>query len=98
MGGWSGCGCLASVRLRLLMVLVDPCHPGWLAVLRLIHRGRRAVSRLENYARMIKRKSYFRIFVTTFEVSLLTTGICILIGYPLAYFCRNCPAVWPTCA
>ena len=40
---------------------------------------------------MINRKSYARIFQTTFQVSLLTTGLCILIGYPLAYFISQLP-------
>ena len=40
---------------------------------------------------MIKSKSYARIFRVTFEVSFLTTGLCILIGYPLAYFISGLP-------
>ncbi|MBY8977063.1 ABC transporter permease [Rhodobacteraceae bacterium NNCM2] len=46
---------------------------------------------LEHYQRMIEKKSYGRIFYTTFEVSLLTTGICILIGYPLSYLMSQLP-------
>ena len=49
---------------------------------------------LENYERMINRKSYARIFMTTFQVSFLTTGLCILIGYPLAYFLSQLPQRW----
>lgn len=41
---------------------------------------------LENYQRMIEQPSYARTFRATFEVSLMTTGICVLLGYPLAYF------------
>ncbi|MFX0543501.1 ABC transporter permease, partial [Roseovarius sp. S4756] len=33
-------------------------------------------------------------FITTFQVSVLTTGLCILIGYPLAYFMSQLPAKW----
>jgi ABC-type spermidine/putrescine transport system permease subunit I len=40
---------------------------------------------LEHYHRMIEQPSYARTFLVTFKVSLLTTGICILLGYPLAY-------------
>jgi len=47
---------------------------------------------LENYERMIERKSYSRIFQTTFIISIATTGICILIGYPLAYFLSQLPS------
>ncbi|MCP4405170.1 MAG: ABC transporter permease, partial [bacterium] len=31
----------------------------------------------ENYIRMVESKSYARIFMTTFKVSVYTTGICI---------------------
>jgi ABC-type spermidine/putrescine transport system permease subunit I len=46
---------------------------------------------LEHYRRMIEQPSYYRIFVTTFHVSLLTTGICIVLGYPLAYVLSQLP-------
>jgi putative spermidine/putrescine transport system permease protein/spermidine/putrescine transport system permease protein len=46
---------------------------------------------LEHYQRMWEQPSYARTFVTTFKVSLLTTGICILLGYPLAYFLSELP-------
>ncbi len=46
---------------------------------------------LMHYRRMIEQPSYFRIFLTTFKVSLLTTGICILLGYPLAYVLSQLP-------
>tara|TARA_B100000809_G_scaffold246203_1_gene273960 strand:- start:193 stop:969 length:777 start_codon:yes stop_codon:yes gene_type:complete len=47
---------------------------------------------LEHYQRMLDSKSYARIFFTTFKVSLLTTVICVFIGYPLAYFLSQLPA------
>jgi putative spermidine/putrescine transport system permease protein/spermidine/putrescine transport system permease protein len=47
---------------------------------------------LEHYQRMLDSKSYARIFLMTFKVSLLTTVICICIGYPLAYFLSQLPA------
>jgi ABC-type spermidine/putrescine transport system permease subunit I len=46
---------------------------------------------LEHYRRLVAQASYVRIFRTTFEVSLITTGICILLGYPLAYFLSQLP-------
>jgi len=49
---------------------------------------------LENYARMVSRKSYMRIFITTFQISILTTALCIVIGYPLAYFMSQLPGKW----
>ena len=46
---------------------------------------------LVNYQKMIEYKSYARVFKTTFNVSVLTTLLCILIGYPLAYFLSQVP-------
>ncbi len=46
---------------------------------------------LMHYRRMIEQPSYYRIFLTTFHVSLLTTGICIVLGYPLAYVLSQLP-------
>jgi putative spermidine/putrescine transport system permease protein/spermidine/putrescine transport system permease protein len=40
---------------------------------------------LQNYSRMWKNPSYMHIFYTTFSISLIVTGICILLGYLLAY-------------
>jgi len=80
-------GLSSPAVLMVLIVLVIPV--GWLFYLSFI--GADGQFSLENYERMINRKSYSRIFVTTFQVSLLTTGICILIGYPLAYFMSQLP-------
>ena len=46
---------------------------------------------LVHYRRMIEQPSYARIFVATFNVSLLTTGMCIVLGYPLAYVLSQLP-------
>lgn len=46
---------------------------------------------LMHYRRLWEQASYARIFRTTFVVTLLTTGICILLGYPLAYFLSQLP-------
>jgi ABC-type spermidine/putrescine transport system permease subunit I len=73
--------------LLILVILVIPV--GWLFYVSFI--GADGTFSLENYERMLNRKSYLRIFQTTFEVSLLTTGLCILIGYPLAYFIAGLP-------
>src|SRR6056297_4271428 len=81
-------GLSSPALLLVLVILVIPV--GWLFYVSFI--GADGTFSMENYERMIKRKSYARIFYTTFEVSLLTTGICILIGYPLAYFMSQMPA------
>ena len=46
---------------------------------------------LEHYRHMLEQPSYARTFRTTFEVSLEATLICIVIGYPLAYFLSELP-------
>lgn len=46
---------------------------------------------LANYQRLIEQPSYGRIFTNTFKVSFITTGICLLLGYPLAYVLAQLP-------
>lgn len=46
---------------------------------------------LVHYRRMLEQPSYGRIFLETFKVSLATTAICILLGYPLAYALSQLP-------
>jgi len=85
---------------RLLLSLATPAllavaavvfiPVGWLFYLSFV--GGDGQFSLEHYAKMVQYKSYLRVFVTTFEVSILTTLICILIGYPLAYFLAMLPA------
>jgi ABC-type spermidine/putrescine transport system permease subunit I len=62
---------------------------GWLFYLSFL--GSDGQLSLENYQRMIEYKSYARVFLTTFQVSILTTLLCILIGYPLSYFLASLP-------
>lgn len=73
--------------LLVLVILVIPV--GWLFYVSFV--GVDGSFSLENYERMITSSSYFRIFITTFQVSCLTTAICVLIGYPLAYFLAQMP-------
>ncbi|MGE0718024.1 MAG: ABC transporter permease [Alphaproteobacteria bacterium] len=48
---------------------------------------------LEHYARMLH-PAYTRSFQTTFELSFLVTGICVVLGYPLAYLMSQVSAGW----
>ncbi len=48
---------------------------------------------LENYARFFD-PLYLRIFGRTLVIALTTTVICLLIGYPLAYFIATRPPRW----
>lgn len=81
-------GLSSPAILLVLVILVIPV--GWLFWLSFI--GADGQFSLENYERMIQRKSYGRIFLATFQISVLTTGFCVLIGYPLAYFISQLPA------
>ncbi len=81
-------GLCSPAVLLVLVILVVPA--GWLAYVSFL--GTEGQFSMENYARMISRKSYLRIFITTFEVSILTTAICVAIGYPLAYFLSQLPS------
>ncbi|MEM7236951.1 MAG: hypothetical protein AAF501_03880, partial [Pseudomonadota bacterium] len=78
--------CSPAVVLVFVVMVLPVAWLFWLSFL-----DNSGAFTLEHYERMISRKSYGRIFWTTFEVSLLTTGICILIGYPLSYFLSQLP-------
>ena len=65
---------------------------GWLFYMSFI--GRDETLSLENYRRIWESKAYFRIFKTTFQISLLTTLFCVLLGYPLTYFMSQLSNRW----
>jgi putative spermidine/putrescine transport system permease protein len=44
-----------------------------------------------NYLRLIEQPSYGRIFLATFEISILCTSLCVVFGYPLAYLLSQLP-------
>ena len=79
---WMLLGLAAPSILIIIAVIMIPL--GWLFYLSLIGKG--GEFSLVNYQKMIEYKSYARVYLTTFEVSILTTLVCIFIGYPLAYF------------
>lgn len=65
---------------------------GWLFYLSFI--GDEGQATLEHYSKMIEYKSYYRVFITTFKVSIFTTLICLALGYPLSYFLAQLPPRW----
>ena len=73
--------------IAVFVVIVAPV--GWLFSLSFLDSSGQLS--LVNYQKMIEYKSYARVFKTTFNVSILTTLLCILIGYPLAYFLSQIP-------
>ena len=83
-------GLSAPAALLVLVVIIIPV--GWLFWLSLFDD--QGVMSLSNYTRMVDSKSYTRIFITTFKVSFLTASLCILLGYPLAYFLAQLPKRW----
>lgn len=85
--GWALIGLASPAILLVLVIMVVPT--GWLFYLSFI--GADGGFSLENYSRMLESKAYGRIFRTTFEVSILTTVLCVVIGYPLAYFLSQLP-------
>lgn len=81
---------LSLVSPALLLVTVIMVLPvGWLFYLSVLSDA--GTFSLEHYRRMWEQPSYARTFWVTFEVSFLTTAICILLGYPLAYFLSELP-------
>jgi putative spermidine/putrescine transport system permease protein/spermidine/putrescine transport system permease protein len=70
--------CLAVVMLCVLV----PC--GWLFYLSAF--GADGQPTWENYARVFAGASYLRSFLTTFQVSLATVAVCLVIGVPFATF------------
>ena len=83
-------GLAAPAAMLVLVIIVIPV--GWLFWLSLFNDE--GVMSLSNYTRMLESKSYTRIFTTTFKVSFLTTALCVLLGYPLAYFLAQLPKRW----
>ena len=74
----------------LLLVLVTMLAPvAWLFGLSFLDDA--GGFSLEHYRRMIEQPSYGRTFLVTFQVSLLTTALCLAAGYPLAYAMSQMP-------
>ncbi|MFC4297522.1 ABC transporter permease [Castellaniella hirudinis] len=80
-------GLCSPALLLVLVIMVIPM--AWLFWLSFV--GENGHVSLENYQRMLASSSYLQVFRLTFEVSILTTLICVLIGYPLAYFLSQLP-------
>ena len=78
-----------SLPAVLLVVVTMVLPVGWLFGLSFLADDR-SLS-LEHYRRMLEQPSYGRTFWTTFKVSGLTTAICIVLGYPLAYALSQMP-------
>jgi len=84
---WAVLALTMPAILAVVLVIVIPV--GWLFSLSFLDSSGQLS--LVNYQKMIEYKSYMRVFKTTFNVSFLTTFLCIVIGYPLAYFLSQIP-------
>ena len=81
-----------SLPAIFVIALVVILPVGWLFYLSFVD-GHGSFS-LEHYQKMVEYKSYARVFITTFKVSALTTLLCIVLGYPIAYFLAALPSRW----
>lgn len=84
---WMILGLAAPSIFSIIAIIMIPV--GWLFYLSFIGNG--GDFSLVNYQRMIEYKSYARVYLITFQVSILTTLLCVLIGFPLAYFLTQVP-------
>ena len=80
-------GLSGPALLLLTVIMILPV--AWLLGLSFI--GDDGHFTLEHYQRMLDQPSFRRIFLTTFKVSLITTLLCVLAGYPLAYLIAQLP-------
>ena len=45
---------------------------------------------LMNFAK-INEPPYIKVFIKSIEMGVLTTGVCLILGYPMAYLIAKCP-------
>ncbi len=72
--------CTPSVILVAAIIMIPI---GWLSWLSFYDPAGQLT--LENYGRMLESGAYLKTFKTTFKISFVVTGVCVLLGYPLAY-------------
>ena len=84
---WLLLGLAAPAILLVVVMMIIPV--GWLFWLSFVADD--GTLSLVHYRRMLEQPSYGRTFAATFQISLATTAICVLIGYPLAYTLSQLP-------
>jgi len=84
---WALLGLSAPALVLVLVTMIAPV--AWLFGLSFLADD--GSWSLEHYRRMVEQPSYARTFGVTFKVSLMTTALCILAGYPLAYVMSQLP-------
>ena len=82
---------LALTLPALLVIVALIVLPvGWLAWQSIYHDG----FTIEHYRRVFTEAIYWRSFALTFEISLLVTGLALLLGYPIAYAASSATKGW----
>lgn len=82
---------LALTLPALLVIVALIVLPvGWLAWQSVYHDG----FTIEHYRRVFTEAIYWRSFALTFEISLLVTGLALLLGYPIAYAASSATKGW----
>ena len=78
--------CTPSLLVVVVLMIIPVAWLFWLSVI-----GADGNLSWENYARLGKSKSYLNIFKMTFNVALVTTVVCVVVGYPLTYMISQLP-------
>ena len=79
---------MAPALLVVVVLLVVPL--AWLSWQSIYHDG---AFTLVNYRRVFT-GTYLDTFLMTFKLSIIVTGITLLLGYPVAYFAASVPPKW----
>ncbi|MFT4065954.1 ABC transporter permease [Paraburkholderia sp.] len=79
---------MAPALLVAVVLLVMPL--AWLSWQSIYHDGGFT---LANYRRVFT-EAYLATFLLTFRLSIIVTGLTLLLGYPVAYFAASIPARW----
>lgn len=49
---------------------------------------------LDNFREVFEASAYLKVLGSTFRIALITAAVCVLLGYPLAYWIRRLPPRW----
>jgi len=49
---------------------------------------------LVHFREVFEASAYLKVLASTFRIALITMAVCVLVGYPLAYWLRRLPARW----
>ncbi len=53
---------------------------------------------LQHLREVFEASAYLKVLGTTFRIALITSVVCVLLGYPLAYWLRRLPSRWQAVA